>query len=221
MEKAQIEALIEKHRPHTPKTPDEVNTSGTGKNANTDGRKGSGEVKPPHKKVTKASQIKTSQNKGDKANKDNPDTLLGDPMVNTKKGTYKAKEKGQKDTIGINDIGIFEFIFHGLPHLPDLEGMDEDRLRELQNAVQEQLCQRDEKGERNITKRVQEFEKTFDFVNSHLLKGVATMAKLTKTDNRQPIGKIKPTDKMVMMLSILMAQNQKYQNSIMRDLTCI
>ena len=38
--------------------------------------------------------------------------------------------------------------------------MDKDRLRELQNAVQEQLCQRDEERERNITKRVQEFEKT-------------------------------------------------------------
>ena len=62
------------------------------------------------------------------------------------------------------------------------EGIDEDR--ELQNAVQEQLCQRDEERERNITKRVQEFEKTFDFVNSHLLKEVATMAELTKTDNR-------------------------------------
>ena len=36
-EKAQIEVLIEKHRPCTPKTPDEVNTLGTGKNANTDG----------------------------------------------------------------------------------------------------------------------------------------------------------------------------------------
>ena len=80
--------------------------------------------------------------------------------------------------------------------------MDEDRLRELQNAVQEQLHQRDEERERNITKRIQEFEKTFDFVNSHLLKGVATMADLTKTDNRQPIGKIKPTDKMVMMPSL-------------------
>ena len=48
--------------------------------------------------------------------------------------------------------------------------MGEDRLRELQNAIQEQLCQRDEERERNITKRVQEFKKTFDFVNSHLLK---------------------------------------------------
>ena len=36
LEKAQIEALIEKYRPHTPKTPDKVNTLGTGKNANTD-----------------------------------------------------------------------------------------------------------------------------------------------------------------------------------------
>ena len=202
LEKAQIEALIEKHKPHTPKAPDEVNTLGTGKNANIDGKDGTIKGKPPHKKATKASQIKTSQNKSDKANKGNLDTLLGDSVFNTKKGTYKAKEKGLKDTIGINDIAIFEFIFQGLPNRPDLEGMDEDRLRELQNAVQEQLHQRDEERERNITKRVQEFEKTFDFVNSHLLKGIATMAKLTKTDNRQPIGKIKPTDKMVMMPSL-------------------
>ena len=68
-------------------------------------------------------------------------------MVNTKTSIEKAKEKGQKDKVGINDIGIFKFIFHGLPNPPDLEGMDEDRLRELQNAVQEQLHQRDkEKG---------------------------------------------------------------------------
>ena len=96
-------------------------------------------------------------------------------MANTARCIEKAKEKGQKDKIGIDDIGIFEFIFHGLPSSSELEGIDEDRLRELQNAVQEQLCQRVEERERNITKRVQEFEKTFDFLNSHLLKGVVTM----------------------------------------------
>ena len=117
-------------------------------------KRGTKKEKPTHKKATKASQIKPSQNKGDKANKGNPDTLLGDPMVNTKTGTNKAKEKGQKDTIGINDIGIFKFIFHGLPNQPDLLGVVEDRLLELQNAVQEQLCKRDEERERNITKRV-------------------------------------------------------------------
>ena len=60
-------------------------------------------------------------------------------MANTTTGTEKAKEKGQKDIIGIDDIGIFEFIFYGLPEPPELEGIDEDRLRELQNVVQEQL----------------------------------------------------------------------------------
>ena len=123
-------------------------------------------------------------------------------MANTATGIEKTKEKGQKDKIGTDDIGIFEFIFYGLPEPPELEGIDKDRLRELQNAVQELLHQRDKEREKSITKRVQEFEKTFDFVNSHLLKGVATMAELMKTDNRQPMGKIKPTDKMVMMPSL-------------------
>ena len=69
LEKAQIEALINKHKPCTPKTPDEVNTPGTGKNANIDGKEGTKIGKPPHKKATKASQIKTSSNKGDKSHK--------------------------------------------------------------------------------------------------------------------------------------------------------
>ena len=205
LEKAKIEALIEKHRPRTPKTPDEVNTSGTGKNAKSDGQEGTKKGKPLYKMATKDIQIKRSCKKGieaKNAKKGNSDTLLGDPVANTATGIAKAKEKGQKDKIGIDDIGIFKFIFQRLPEPPELEGVDEDRLRELQNTVQEQLHQRDEEGERNITKRVQEFEKTFDFVNSHLLKGVATMAELTKVDNRQPMGKIKPTDKMVMMPSL-------------------
>ena len=201
IEKAQTEALIEKHRSHTPKTPDKVSRSGTGKNAKVDGQEGNKKKKPPYKKATKDIQIKKSHKKGKEAKnakKGNTDTLLGDPVANTATGT----EKGQKDKIGIDDIGIFEFIFYGQPEPPELEGIDEDRLRELQNAIQEQLRQRDEERERNITKRVQEFEKTFDSVNSHLLKGVVTMAELTKTDNRQLMGKIKPTDKMVMMPSL-------------------
>ena len=39
-------------------------------------------------------------------------------------------------------------------------------------------------------------------MNSHLLKEVATIAELTKADNRQPMRKIKPTDKMVIMPSL-------------------
>ena len=182
-----------------------MSKSGTGKNAKDKGQKGTKKDKPPYKKATKDIQIKKSPKKGTEvknAKNGKPDPLLGDPVANTATGIAKAREKGQKDKIGIDDIAVFEFIFQGLPEPPELEGVDEDRLRELQNAVQEQLCQTDEERERNITKRVQEFKKTFDFVNSHLLKGVATMAELTKADNRQPMGKIKPTDKMVMMPSL-------------------
>ena len=201
IEKAQIEVLIKKHRPRTLKTPDEVSRSSTGKNAKADGQEGIKKEKTPYKKATKDIQIKKSHKEGKEAEnttRGNMDTLLGDLVANTAIGTGK----GQKDKIGIDDIGIFEFIFYGLPEPPELEGVDEDRLRELQNAIQEQLHQRNEERERNIMKKVQEFKKTFDFVNSHLLKGVAIMAELTKTDNRQPMGKIKPTDKMVMMPSL-------------------
>ena len=141
-EKAQMAAFIEKHRPCTPKTPDEVSTLGTGKNAKVDGQEGTKKGKPSYKKATKDMQIKKSHRKGDKAdnaNKGNSDTLLGYPVANIATGIKKTKEKGQKDKIGIDDIGIFEFIFYGLPELPELEGIDEDRLRKLQNAIQEQL----------------------------------------------------------------------------------
>ena len=124
VEKSQIEALIEKHRPHTPKTPDEVSTSGTGKNAKVNGQEGTEKEKTPYKKATKDIQSKKSCKKGEKAEnakKGNLDTILGDPVANTATGTEKAKEKGQKDKIGTDDTGIFEFIFYGLPEPPELE----------------------------------------------------------------------------------------------------
>ena len=97
LEKAKIEALIEKHRPHTPKSPDEVSTLGTGKNAKVKGQEGTKKGKPPYKKATKDIQIKESHKKGieaKNAKKGKLDTLLGDPVANTATGKAKAKEKG-------------------------------------------------------------------------------------------------------------------------------
>ena len=102
LEKAQIEALIEKHRPHTPKTPDAVNMLGTGKTADNDGQEGTKKLKPPCKKATKDSQIKSSckkDEKAKKADKGNPDTLLGDPVASTATCIEKANEKGQKEKL--------------------------------------------------------------------------------------------------------------------------
>ena len=79
-----------------------MNTLGTGKNAKVDGQEGTKKGKPPYKKATKDIQIKRSHKKGieaKNAKKDNPDTLLSDPVANTTKGKAKAKEKGQKDKL--------------------------------------------------------------------------------------------------------------------------
>ena len=81
LEKAKIAALIDKHRSCTLSTPDEVNKSGTGITADTNEKEGTEKAQPQYKK---ANQIKSSQNKGTKPNKDRPDTLPGDLIVNTK-----------------------------------------------------------------------------------------------------------------------------------------
>ena len=67
IEKAKIEALIEKHRLHTLKTLDEMNKLGTGKNAKDKGQEGTKKSKPPYKKATKDIQIKKSCKKGTEA----------------------------------------------------------------------------------------------------------------------------------------------------------
>ena len=104
-----------------------MSKSGTGKNAKDKGQEGTAKGKPPYKKATKDIQIKKSHKKGTEAEKGKPDTLLGDLVANTTTGIAKEKEKGQKDKIGIDDIGVFEVIFQGLPEPPELEGIDKDR----------------------------------------------------------------------------------------------
>ena len=96
LEKAKIAALIDKHRLHTLSTPDKVNKSGTGINADKNEKEGTGKVQPSYKKATKARQIKSSQNKGTKPDKDTSDALLGDPIVNTKKIQKRPKQQSEQ-----------------------------------------------------------------------------------------------------------------------------
>ena len=58
IEKAQIEVLIEKHRPHTLKTPDEVSRSGTGKNAKANGQEGNKKENSHIKRQQRISRLK-------------------------------------------------------------------------------------------------------------------------------------------------------------------
>ena len=59
IEKVQIEVLIEKHRPRTLKTPDEVSRSGTGKNAKADGQERNEKKKPHIKRQQRISRLKS------------------------------------------------------------------------------------------------------------------------------------------------------------------
>ena len=59
IEKAKIEALIEKHRLRTPKTPDEVNKSGAGKNDTEKGQEGTSKGKLRYKKLQRISKLKS------------------------------------------------------------------------------------------------------------------------------------------------------------------
>ena len=64
IEKAKIEALIEKNRPSTPKTPDEVNQLGTGKNTKDKGQEGTEKVNPHIKRKIRISKLKSPVKKG-------------------------------------------------------------------------------------------------------------------------------------------------------------
>ena len=59
IEKAKIEALIEKHRLRTPKTPDKVNKSGTGKIPEKRGKRGPEKVNPHIKRPQRISKLKS------------------------------------------------------------------------------------------------------------------------------------------------------------------
>ena len=59
IEKAKVEALIEKHRPRTLKTPDEVSKSGTGENAKDKGQEGTKKGKPYIKRQQRISKLKS------------------------------------------------------------------------------------------------------------------------------------------------------------------
>ena len=61
------------------------------------------------------------------------------------------------------------------------------------------MKQRNEERERNITKRMRQYEKKYDFINKALLESVAHVTEMTKTDHPMAVAKVKSADKMVML----------------------
>ena len=86
-----------------------------------------------------------------------------------------------KDTIGktnsyifdLTDVRIHEFFFEGTPNPKDLEGVEEDKILAIQKTFQQKLKERNAEREKNITKKIQEYEQKYNFINKALLESVA------------------------------------------------
>ena len=107
------------------------------------------------------------------------ESSIGDPPPNE---ITTVKASGH--TFDPTDVHIYEFFIQGAPNLFDLEGIEEDQLLEIQQNIQDKLKQRDEERERNITKRMKQYEEKYDFINKALLESVAHITEMTKTDHQ-------------------------------------
>ena len=111
---------------------------------------------------------------------------MGNPHVD-KDTTGKAKSHAFDPT----DMRVHEFSFEGAPNPKDLEGVEEDQILAIQRTFQQKLKERDVERERNITKKIQEYEQKYDFINKALLESVAQITEMTKSDHPAAASRVK------------------------------
>ena len=147
---------------------------------------------PPHSsgKAKHPSQIKISS----KHRNAITEPSLGDPLPGSQ---ANVRVNGHMPDSG--DIGTYEFLMEGAPNPPDLEGIEEDQLLQIQQNIQDKLKQRDEERERNITKRMKQYEEKYNFINKTLIESVAHITEMTQTDHPMVSAKVRSADKMVML----------------------
>ena len=90
-------------------------------------------------------------------------------------------------------------MIEGAPNPPDLEGIEEDQLLQIQQNINEKLKQRDEEREKNIIKRMKQYEEKKNFINKGLLESITHITEMTQTDHPMASAKVKSADKMVML----------------------
>ena len=118
----------------------------------------------------------------------------GNPSAD-KEATGKVKGHAFDPT----DVRVYEFFVQGAPNPKDLEGVKEDQLLQIQRTIQQKLKERDAERERNITKRMKEYEQKYDFINKALLESVAQITEMTKSDHLATAARVKLADKMIML----------------------
>ena len=163
----------------------------------------------PLERAKYPSQIKTSS----KYKTVHKEPLLGNPLPDSQATT---KVHGHKPDSG--DIGTYKFLIEGAPNPPDLEGIDEDQLLQIQQNIQDKLEQRDEEREKNITKRMKQYEEKYDFINKSLLESITHITEMPQNDHPMTSAKVKSADKMVMLPPLFDGTKLRWQNNIMKDL---
>ena len=108
---------------------------------------------------------------------------------------------GKPDTYVFDptDMQIHEFFFEGAPNPKDLEGVEEEKILAIQRTFQQKLKERDAERERNITKKIQEYEQKYDFINKALLQSVAQITEMTKPNHQAAASRVKLADRVVML----------------------
>ena len=132
-------------------------------------------------------------------------TPLESPMGNPHKDKDKDKvATGTTNTYVFdpNDVQIYTFFLEGEPEGKDLEGVEEDKLLEIHGEFQQKLKERDAEREKNITKKIQEYEQKYYFINKALLESVAQITEMTKPNHSAATARVKLADKMVMLLPL-------------------
>ena len=75
--------------------------------------------------------------------------------------------------------------------------------------------QRDEEREKNITKRMKQYEEKCDFINKALLESSAHTTEMTQTDHPMAVAKVKSAD---MLPPLFDGNKPEVTNNIMKDL---
>ena len=145
------------------------------------------------RKTTDPSKVKTSRKCRPVRVKPFESSMGGPPA--DKKATDKAKGHAFDPT----DMRVYKFFIQGTPNPKDLEGVEEDQLLDIQRTIQEKLKERDAERERNITKRMKQYEQKYDFINKALLESIAQITEMTKSDQPMAAARVKLADKMVML----------------------
>ena len=80
---------------------------------------------PPHSsgKAKHPSQIETSSKHT---------TAIAEPLIGDTLLDGQATVKASSHTLDLGDVGIYEFLIQDTPNPPDLEGIEEDQLLEIQ-----------------------------------------------------------------------------------------